>query len=441
MAKQLPFWGKLVYGVGSGGFGLIDRVFITYLMYYYVIKPIRGDEPLVSAFAFGIIMFLGRVVDAIADPVIARWSDNFNSPLGRRTPFMLWSGILYVAVFIALFYPPVAGISMINNIYLTVLLGLYFLLFTAYVCPYLALLPELARSNRDRVDLATSKALFSIIGVAVAFIGGGLLIGSLGPRGMVWVMGVLGLVMLYLPLLIKERDYARSEPATLALLEALKTTFKNRAFVIYLIANVTFWLGFNIVTLNLAGYVEVLLGKPESDIALYFGVVLAVAFAFFLPLNMLCKKFGLKAMMMFSLVIFAVLLPFIYFLGQPMFSLAPETFALILMALLGIPVSAIFVVPDAIVAAVSDLEAKLSGQRREAMYFGAQGFVLKLALGVSTIITGGLLQFFGSSAAEPLGIQLTGPVAALCMLIGIIVFTRYPEHEVTAYQDADSISA
>ncbi|NLY38093.1 MAG: hypothetical protein GX044_02180, partial [Firmicutes bacterium] len=331
--------------------------------------------------------------------------------------------------------------SMINNIYLTVLLGLYFLLFTAYVCPYLALLPELARSNRDRVDLATSKALFSIIGVAVAFIGGGLLIGSLGPRGMVWVMGVLGLVMLYLPLLIKERDYARSEPATLALLEALKTTFKNRAFVIYLIANVTFWLGFNIVTLNLAGYVEVLLGKPESDIALYFGVVLAVAFAFFLPLNMLCKKFGLKAMMMFSLVIFAVLLPFIYFLGQPMFSLAPETFALILMALLGIPVSAIFVVPDAIVAAVSDLEAKLSGQRREAMYFGAQGFVLKLALGVSTIITGGLLQFFGSSAAEPLGIQLTGPVAALCMLIGIIVFTRYPETEVTAYQDADSISA
>ena len=422
-------------------FGLIDRVFITYLMYYYVIKPIRGDEPLVSAFAFGIIMFLGRVVDAIADPVIARWSDNFNSPLGRRTPFMLWSGILYVAVFIALFYPPVAGNSMINNIYLTVLLGLYFLLFTAYVCPYLALLPELARSNRDRVDLATSKALFSIIGVAVAFIGGGLLIGSLGPRGMVWVMGVLGLVMLYLPLLIKERDYARSEPATLALLEALKTTFKNRAFVIYLIANVTFWLGFNIVTLNLAGYVEVLLGKPESDIALYFGVVLAVAFAFFLPLNMLCKKFGLKAMMMFSLVIFAVLLPFIYFLGQPMFSLAPETFALILMALLGIPVSAIFVVPDAIVAAVSDLEAKLSGQRREAMYFGAQGFVLKLALGVSTIITGGLLQFFGSSAAEPLGIQLTGPVAALCMLIGIIVFTRYPETEVTAYQDADSISA
>ena len=427
--------------MGSGGFGLIDRVLITYLMYYYVVKPIRGDEILVSAFAFGIIMFLGRVVDAIADPIIARWSDNFNSRLGRRIPFMLFSGVLYVAVFIALFYPPVAGTSVINNIYLTVLLGLYFLLFTAYVCPYLALLPELARSNRDRVDLATSKALFSIVGVAVAFVGGGLLLGSLGPRGMIWAMGALGLVMLYLPVLIKEKDYARSEPATLGLLEALKTTFKNRAFVIYLIANVTFWLGFNIITLNIAGYVEVLLGKPEADIALYFGIVLAVAFVFFLPLNLLCKKFGLKAMMMFSLVIFAVLLPFIYFLGQPMFSLSPDTFALILMALLGIPVAAIFVVPDAIVAAVSDLEAKLSGQRREAMYFGAQGFVLKLALGVSTIITGGLLQFFGSTAAEPLGFQLTGPVSALCMLIGIIVFTRYPETEVTAYQEADSISA
>ncbi|MEW5785025.1 MAG: MFS transporter [Bacillota bacterium] len=434
MAKKLPFWGKLVYGIGSGGFGLIDRVLITYLLYYYVIKPIRGDEMLVSAIAFGVIMFLGRVVDAVADPVIARWSDNFNGRLGRRIPFMLYSGVLYIAVFVALFYPPVAGTSVVNSIYLTLMLGLYFAFFTAYVCPYLALLPELARSNRDRVDLATSKALFSIIGVAVAFIVGALLVGAIGPRGMVWVIAALGLVMMYLPMLIKEKEYAESKPATLGLVDALKTTFRNRPFVIYLIGNVTFWLGFNIITLNIPGYVEVLLGKPEEDIALYFGAVLGVAFVCFPLINMLCKKFGLKAIMMGSLVFFAVILPFIYFLGRPMFSLSPETFALVLMALMGLPVAAIFVVPDAIVAAVSDLEEKLSGQRREAMYFGAQGFVMKLALGVSTIITGGLLQYFGSTTAMPLGIQLTGPVSSCFILIGIIAFARYPEHEVTLYQ-------
>jgi GPH family glycoside/pentoside/hexuronide:cation symporter len=99
------------------------------------------------------------------------------------------------------------------------------------------------------------------------------------------------------------------------------------------------------------------------------------------------------------------------------------------------PLSAIFVVPDAIVAAVSDLEERLSGQRREAMYFGAQGFILKLALGLSTLLTTGLLQFFGGTAEQALGIRLTGPVATLFIVIGALIFSRYPEKEVTTYQE------
>ncbi len=114
-------------------------------------------------------------------------------------------------------------------------------------------------------------------------------------------------------------------------------------------------------------------------------------------------------------------------------------FGYILMALMGIPVSAIFVVPpDAIVAAVSDLEERLSGQRREAMYFGAQGFILKLALGLSTIITGVLLDYFGKTADQPLGIRLTGPVAAIFIVIGAIIFFYYPEKEVVAYEQKPS---
>ncbi len=438
MVKQLPLWGKIIYGVGAGGFNLIDRILITYLMYYYVINPIRGEEVLVTPLLFGIIMFLGRTIDAIADPLIARWSDNLSSPRGRRIPFMLYSSILYVGVFIALFYPPIAGKSPLNDVYLAIFLGLYFALFTAYVCPYLALLPELARTHKDRVDLATWKAVFSILGVAVAFIGGGLIIDALSPHGMVWIMGALGLLLLYTPILIRERDYAETEPATLGLVEALKTTFTNKPFSIYLAANVTFWLGFNIVTLNLPAYVQVLMGGGEGDIALFFGAVLGVAFILFPFINFGCKKFGLKAMMMVSLVTFMIFLPFIFFMGQEFIpGISADMAALILMGFMGIPVAAIFVVPDAIVAAVSDLEEKLTGQRREGMYFGAQGFVMKLAMGISTVITGGLLEFFGSTVEQPLGIQLTGPVAAAFILVGVIFFTRYPEKEVNrAHEEA-----
>ncbi len=432
--KQLPLWGKIIYGTGSGGFSLVDRVLITWLFYYYITSPLEGVEALMPPFAFGMIMFLGRAIDAVADPVIARWSDNHRGRLGRRMPFMLFSAGGYVLVYVMLFYPPVAETSALNTLYLAVMLGLYFTLFTAYVCPYLALLPELARSNRDRVDLATFRAVFMLLGVGVALIGSGVLIGAVGFHGMVWIMGALGLVLLYLPLLIREKDYALAVPATLGLVEAVRTTFKNRAFVIYLVGNVTFWLGFNIVTLNLPLYVTVLLGGSEDDASIYFGLAFVVALLFFPAVNKLSKKAGLKAVMMFALVSFMVLLPLFFFFGQPVAGLAPEVFAYLVMGLAGLPLAVIFIVPDAIVAAVSDLEKKLSGQRREAMYFGAQGFILKLAMGLSTLITGALLQVFGSTAAEPLGIQLTGPVSALFIVVGVAFFSRYPEKEVMNYE-------
>ncbi len=431
MVKQLPLSGKILYGAGAGGWNLIDRLLITYLLYYYVINPIRGEDILVSPLVFGIIMFFGRFVDAVADPLIGRFSDNHSGKNGRRIPFMVFSAIPYAAIFIALFYPPFDGSSIFNDIYLTILLALYFTLFTAYVCPYLALLPELARSPKDRIDLATFKGVFSIIGVALAFIGGGLLIEQLGPLPMIWIMGIVGMVFLYLPALIKEKDYAEAKPATLGLKEAMITTFKNRPFVIYLFGNIAFWLGFNIVTLNIPGYVMVLMGKSEGDIALFFGAVLGVAFICFPLINIAGKKFGLKAVMMTSLIIFVLFLPFLFFLGEEIIpGLSPDITALIVMALIGIPVSAIFVVPDAIVAAVSDLEENMTGMRREGMYFGAQGFLMKLSLGISTVITGALLEFFGSTADKPLGIQLTGPVAAFFVLLGVIIFSRYPEKEV-----------
>jgi glycoside/pentoside/hexuronide:cation symporter, GPH family len=432
--KRLPLWGKIAYGAGAGGFSIIDRVLITWLFYYYITSPLEGVEALIPPFVFGLIMFFGRVVDAVADPIIARWSDNYSGRLGRRIPFMLFSGIFYTAVFVFLFYPPVAEKSAINSVYVAVMLGLYFTLFTAYVCPYLALLPELARTTRDRVDLATYKAVFSLLGVGIALIGAGILIGLLSFHGMIWTMAGIGLVLLYLPLLIKERHYAMARPATLGLIEAVTTTFKNRAFLIYLIGNVTFWLGFNIVTLSIPLYVTILLRGTEDNTSIYFGLAFVVALLFFPAVNILSKKLGLKAIMMFALLAFLILLPFYFFLGQPIPGLTPEIFAYILMALTGLPLAVIFIVPDAIVAAVSDLEENLSGQRREAMYFGAQGFVLKMAMGLSTIITGALLQFFGSTIAAPLGIRLTGPVAAFFILIGVITFARYPEKEVQTYQ-------
>ena len=428
MLKKLPLGGKILYASATAGWAMIDRIVITWLMFYYV-TPETG-RPLLMPVTFGFIMFFGRIVDAVADPLVALWSDNFKGRLGRRTPFLMVGGILYVLVFIALFYPPAAAKGALNTLYLTLMLGTYFLLFTVYVCPYLALLPELARTSKDRVDLATLRAVFTLVGVGVALVGSGLLIGLLGFKGMVWSLGLLGLIALYLPTLVKERDYAEAKPATLNLAGAVAATFKNRAFLIYLAGNAAFWFGFNIVTLGLPFYVTVLLGLDTDATAIFFAIAFGVAALTFPVVNILAKKIGPKRVMLFSMLIFALLLPCFYFFGQGMLGLTPYNFSLLLMGLAGIPLASLFVLPDAIVAAVTDLEVSISGQRREAMYFGVQGFVLKLIMGLSSLMTGFLLQIFGQSAAQPLGIQLTGPVAGFFIFLGVLAFRRYPEEEV-----------
>ena len=41
----------------------------------------------------GLITAIGRVFDAVTDPLVGNWSDNLKSKLGRRIPFMRWSAI------------------------------------------------------------------------------------------------------------------------------------------------------------------------------------------------------------------------------------------------------------------------------------------------------------------------------------------------------------
>lgn len=424
----LPRWAKLAYGTGAGGWVLIDRIVLSWLFFWYVTSPLEGVDALMLPLVFSLVMFGGRVVDALADPVIARWSDNHAGRRGRRVPFLLASGVPYAAVFIALFYPPIAERSAWNAVYLGVALAAYFTLFTAYVGPYLALLADLAATTKDRVDLSTAKAVATLVGAAGGLIASGLLVEAYGVRGMVWIIGAVGLVLLYVPTRIPEQRYARAEPATLPLVEAVRTTLRNRPFLVALVGANGLWFGFNIVSLNVPLYATRLLGLTEGAVTALMGALFGVCLVAFPVANLLAKRLGLKAVMIGSLLLFAAVFPFIYFFADPLFGLPPLAYGMLVMAAAGIPLAAFFIVPDAIIAAVADLEVELTGQRREGMYFGVNGLLLKINLGVSTVVSGALLQFGG----DPFGLQLTGPVAAAAVAIGALVFTRYPQREVEA---------
>jgi GPH family glycoside/pentoside/hexuronide:cation symporter len=115
----------------------------------------------------------------------------------------------------------------------------------------------------------------------------------------------------------------------------------------------------------------------------------------------------------FPLLAFIGFLPGIPKFGQSLFLLG-----------LGVPLSALFVFPNALLADIIDYDASRTGERREALYYGMQATLQKAGLGLAAGLFALVLAVFGKSVDDPLGIRLIGPVAGVCSLIGYVIFAR-----------------
>ena len=168
MAESLSGARRFAYALGAAGFQITDRIVVSIAVYFYLPPPGRGLESQVSGEVFlgfltvyGLAMLVGRLFDSAADPIVGHLSDRSHSRLGRRRVFLVYGVLPMVALPVLLFWPPGAPGSASNAFWLSGVLAAYFVAFTVYVAPYLALLPEIARSEDDRVRLARLLALLS----------------------------------------------------------------------------------------------------------------------------------------------------------------------------------------------------------------------------------------------------------------------------------------
>lgn len=435
---------KALYGFGQLGGSITNMVIQTWAIYFLAPPEDKGIV-LVPASVMGAIFLFGRIVDAIADPLVSNWTDNSSSPKGRRIPFLRWSAIPMVLVMILYFTGYIYTDYLVLNIILAaVLLGFFYFLFTVYLVPYLALIPELSRDAGDRLDLSTSGAVFNLFGTAIAMVGAGLLIEYFTPEesmgqlhrpaflGMIIVMGVLSVLGFYVTAYtINEKKYCLSKPSGVSMIEALKLVSKNRAYMIYLGGNIAFNFGFITINVSVPYYTTVLMNREEGDTAILLGLTLGVSLISFALINWGARKLGNRIIMVISTLIFILVFTGIYFVDTPPFGLDPFVFGAIMFAIAGIPVAALFIILNAIVAEVSEL--KISGKKPgEAIYFGMQGLTMKAAIGLATVLATIMFDVFGKTQAEPLGVKLTGIVGAVFSFISLIFFYFYPEKQVRA---------
>lgn len=432
-------WGlKLAYALGQFGHVIGYQLVSTFVLPLYTPPDGRGTN-LIPGVVFGVGTFLllslvSRGVDTFFDPFVANLSDRSTHRLGRRRIFMAVSVTPLALVTGLMFFPPVADASWVNAAFLGLILTLYFCLYSAYVAPYLALLPEIAKTKDENTHVSTMIAGAALAAGALVTIVAPLFMDVADPtrasiKRVAAVLAALSFLLMLVPVVaIPERRLAplpQHAHTHLGFWPSLRATFADRAFMPYVFGSTLFFMGFTVVQTAAPNFVEVLLRRPLSDLGLVIGPLFGVAAVAFLAVGPLQRRWGKQRLVIGG----ALGLAFLMGVGVPLLPAFPAL-AVPLFALAGVPIALFLAVPNAMLADVCSASAARTGQRREAMFFGAQGFLQKLSLGLAVGLVSWSAEALGKSTAQPFGVQSAGPLAALALVGAAACFWRYPEGRV-----------
>lgn len=421
----VPLRHKMLYGMGYLSVALTTDVTLTWLLKcYYPDADGAAARASVTVTAFIAAVVFGRVVDALADPLVGYWSDRVRSRLGRRKPFLLVGAPLLALVFVLIWTPPVAGVSLANGIYIGVAFALFFFMFTIVVCPYLAMLPEITSSRTERVSLAAWQGAFNVIGAVGGTIASGFLIDHYGYRTMAVCLAPVVLLSSWAPLLVPQAA-GSAKPSGFPLREAVTSTLRNPLFVPYVVAQLLFWIAVRIIIGVMPKVLDVRLGLGEQVIGMVMaaGLVVAAVFLPFMP--RVARRTGNKRLLMAAMAYFGLVALPVPFLGALPLPLSGIGQAVLLMAFAGPAIAVLFSLPNAIVADIVDRDEERTGERREAIYFGVQGLLVKAGMGLGIGVAAALLAAFGAEAGRQGGYLACALVVAATSFCAAGVMSRY----------------
>ena len=438
---RIPLSVQVIYGLGVS-YAVFDQIFAQWVLTYYLPPQKFSFQAFMAPLFIALALIISRFVDMVSDPLVGWWSDRTNTKWGRRIPFIAWGAIPLALSTIGFFFPPKSG-GLGSFAYLAVIGSLFFIFYTIVGAPYNALIPELSASREDRLNLSTWQALFRLLYTAVAMILPGILIATLGKgddekglRLMVIILSLFALIGLFLLSFgVDEKKYSGGQVSETSLGGSLKIIFGEKSFIWYLGGLTFFFVGFNILRATMNYFVVDIMCKSPAMItpvsALFFGT----AALFFYPVKKFSYKFGYRLPMLISLLALFFLSRALGMLGKGL----PVNAGYIIFTLCGVPVAgAAFIFPQAMLSEISAYVSSRSKEKIGGIFFGIQGFFLKLAFLISIAILPAILVWDGSvlciemmvtvpKQPESIGIYRSASAAGICFILSFICYWFYKE--------------
>ncbi len=403
---------KWSYAVGNMPFAVKDAAFVNFVVFFYT--QVHG----VSGTLAGLAMFVALSWDAISDPIIGSWSDNFRSRWGRRHPLLLAGGVPTALLFLLLFHPPsgmgetgmflwLLGISVLLRTFLTI-----------YFVPYSAMGAELSTDYDERTVIAKARVTMAwLAGMALPAIGfvfffaaedgvdgrlvaenyqGYGLLSALiaGVTALVCVVGTWGVIP-RLPKVSGTERFSWKDP-----LRDLLSAFQNRNFRVATGANLAFGLSAGVYS-TLALYLGTYFWEFSAE--QLAGMVVPTAAATltaFLVLNKLGQRFDKPHLL--AAASFALAINAFWFIGGRLLGFFPENghAAIYVMLLVNTGIGVFCIVSMQVIGAslaadILDEHEVASGKRQEGVVFAAGAFVQKATTGAGAFLAGIVIDIAG----------------------------------------------
>ena len=429
-----------LFAIGQLGWSILGGIVSNWFVYFY--QPTEAAQAqglqlfvtqhpiFLGLTILGVIAAIGRIFDAITDPIIANKSDSSSHKDGRRIPFMRFIAIPFGIVTVLLFIMPVDGISMVNNVVLLVMNLLFYLCMTIYCTPYNALIPELGNNQDNRINLSTYISMTFIVGTAFAYLIpniAGLFEASLGYtnafRMAVGVLAVVAVICMLVPTFtITEKDYCEAVPSHTSVTESLGKTFSNKEFRKFVASDVLYFLSLTMFQTGLPFYVTALMGLDAGSTFILFAIMTGLSLVFYAPINKFAKRFGKKRLVLFAFVWFSCVFLLTGFCGEGLI------WGIIIASLASVPMAILGILPQAIVADIAERSSIETGENRNGMYFAARTFAFKFGQSAAMLIFTSLAAIGTGNT----GYRLSAFIAAILCFIGALILSRYKEKETLA---------
>lgn len=436
---KLSFGTKAFFGSGETVSVMTGTVIGLYFMYF--LTNVVGIAPAIA----GTIFMVGRLWDAIFDPIVGMISDRTRTRWGRRRPFFIITAVPISVLYFFLWFPIETDNQWLQIIYYTIVYVFFMTSLAAFYIPYLSLMAEMTDDYHERTSVNNYRIFyqlfFGLVAATVPKMIADHYINNYDNPSLGYMMLGLSIAafVFLIPFILfkttKERPVKKVNAHKENYVKEFFTVYKNNTFRYLLLIYVGCYAASNVVEGFVIYYMADWLNR-ESDMPILF--VIVVGFGILsLPLwSKISIKLGKKQALVIGLAVWAISQLTFFFITPA----APDYIVYVVGAIVGVGYGVAHVLPWSMLPDVLDEDELKTGQKREGLYAGVMNLLMKVINSLAMFLIGIILQVAGYAAKTPLGdgtlqtIRITMAVApTIFVVIGLVAAILYPltrEHHI-----------